>query len=691
MPDRGGRPLPGFRDGSADCESSMLASIWTGKTARSAAARLAMSSMVRIVVDAVAILAGFFVSYEVRERVVPATLITTSAEPLTKYLQGAIAFTLITLLVFWRLGLYQRRGSVLNLWELETALKGMAVASALFFAALFLDQRNAYSRLIVVGAMAIGTFLVIVSRQIVSAIIQRLQLSGVMGHRVLIYGCGATGRLLMKKIVESPQLGCTVAGFLDDAAPIGREIACRISQTELEPFKAPVLGRGRQWESVVREHGINELLLSCAVSPDLRLDILQYARENDLKVGIVPHLDDQRVDDVYVEDLSAIPVLRPRSSRRQSRLFYHVAKRCFDVLAAAFLTVVTAPIWIIAAIVIPLESPGPVFFEQERIGLGGRPFRLLKFRSMWRDTNPYAFSPVGDRDARITRSGRVLRMLGLDELPQLLNVMRGDMSLVGPRPEMPFIVEQYTAHQRQRLEAKPGITGPWQISADRHAAIHENLEYDLYYLRHQSLALDALILLETAFFTCGLAFSALKRINRKPAEAKAAAEAVRTGSFLLVALDQRRRDGVPATWSRLVPAVCRAAQLLPVRVLVAPDNVARFDELLYNTTREGHAEYELYTSQTQLYSLVRSAGLVLTDLPHVVRWGEKAGIGVFAIEDDGVRWIAGTEDVPGSVDILTAMFSPTLSTEPEVLVDAEDGDHRSASRRGRRQRQPLEL
>jgi exopolysaccharide biosynthesis polyprenyl glycosylphosphotransferase len=659
--------------------------------ARSAAARLVMSSVVRIAVDAVAVLAGFLISYEIRERVIPATFVTTSAEPLSKYLAGAIAFTLITLVVFWRLGLYQRRGSVLNLWELETALKGMVVASAIFFAALFLDQRMAYSRLIVVGAMAIGTFLVIVSRQIVSSIIQRLQVSGRMGHRVLIYGCGATGRLLMKKIVESPQLGCTVAGFLDDAAPIGREIACRISQTESEPFKAPVLGRGRQWERVIREHDINELLLSCAVSPDLRLDILQYARENDLKVGIVPHLDDQRVDDVYIEDLSAIPVLRPRSSRRQTRLFYHVAKRCFDIVAAVFLTLLTAPVWIIAAIVIPLESPGPVFFEQERIGRGGRPFRLIKFRSMWRDADPYALSPVGDRDARITRSGRVLRMLGLDELPQLLNVIRGDMSLVGPRPEMPFIVEHYSALQRQRLEAKPGITGPWQISADRHAAIHDNLEYDLYYLRHQSLALDALILLETAFFTCGLAFSALKRIKRRPADANATAEAVQTGSFLLVALDQRRRDGVPPTWSRLVPAVCRAAQLLPVRVLVAPDNVARFDELLYNTTREGRAEYELYTSQTHLYSLVRSAGLVLTDLPHVVRWAEKAGIGVFAIENDGVRWIAGAEDVSGSVDILTAIFSPGLATEPEVRAEAVDGDHRPAPRHARLQHQSFEL
>jgi hypothetical protein len=144
-------------------------------------------------------------------------------------------------------------------------------------------------------------------------------------------------------------------------------------------------------------------------------------------------------------------------------------------------------------------------------------FRIFKFRTMRTDANPYDHSPVGDIDPRITRVGRVLRVGGIDELPQLINVLRGDMSMVGPRPEMPFIVDTYTELQKQRLAAKPGITGLWQLGADRHSEIHENIEYDLYYINHQSLLLDGLILVETAFFTSGVVLRGLHQwLTAKP-------------------------------------------------------------------------------------------------------------------------------------------------------------------------------
>jgi exopolysaccharide biosynthesis polyprenyl glycosylphosphotransferase len=634
-----------------------------------AVVKTALSGIARATLDASAVLLGFFISFQIRELIVPGTLARASVEPIAKYAEGGIFIALLTVLVFWQMGLYQRRGSVLNLWELRTALKGMLIVSALFVAAIFMYGKSEYSRMVVSGTMVLSTLLVVVFRRIAAAFVQRGQLSGRTGTRVLIYGCGGTGRMLMKKIVESPQLGCRVVGFLDDATPIGRLVACRVSQTTAQPFAAPVLGRGWQWERIVRESAANELLISCAISPERRLEILEFARERGLRVGIVPHLDDQRVDDVYVEDLSAIPVLRPGFSARESRQLYFAAKRVFDIAMASVLMVITSPVWLVAAILIALESPGPVLFAQERVGKGGRRFRLLKFRSMWSDTNPYAYSPEGDVDPRITHSGRILRTLGLDELPQLINVLKGEMSLVGPRPEMPFIVDGYTAHQRLRLEARPGITGLWQISPDRHAAIHENLEYDLYYIRHQSLALDALILLETMFFTAGLAIKAIQRLNRGSVGQKAAIDAPRAGTFLLVALDQRRRTGaIPENWARLVPAVCTGVQHLPVRVLVAPDNVADFDDLLRNTMREGNAEYELYTGQAALYALVRNATLVITDLQHVVRWSKRVGVGVFAIDEKGVHFTAGKGEAPEALPILTAMLAPALSIEPEVAA-----------------------
>jgi len=160
----------------------------------------------------------------------------------------------------------------------------------------------------------------------------------------------------------------------------------------------------------------------------------------------------------------------------------------------------TSPVLILVAVIVRLDSPGPVFFHQTRIGKKGVPFEMHKFRSMRVDSPQYGYHPTSAQDSRITRSGKWLRRTSLDELPQLLNVFRGQMSLVGPRPEMPFIVEKYDARQRQRLQVTPGITGLWQISADRAALIHENLQYDLYYIRNRNFFMDIALLLHTLMF-----------------------------------------------------------------------------------------------------------------------------------------------------------------------------------------------
>jgi len=176
-------------------------------------------------------------------------------------------------------------------------------------------------------------------------------------------------------------------------------------------------------------------------------------------------------------------------------------KRALDLTLGVPLTICLLPLVGIIALAVRLESPGPVIFRQRRIGQGGRPFVIYKFRTMHADTNPYAPTPEDDDlDPRVTRLGRFLRKTGLDELPQLFNVLKGEMSLVGPRPEMPFLVEGYNEQQRQRLRVKPGITGPWQLSPHRNRPIHEHLEYDLEYIRSMSPLGDLKILFKTALF-----------------------------------------------------------------------------------------------------------------------------------------------------------------------------------------------
>ncbi|MFQ5772213.1 MAG: sugar transferase [bacterium] len=201
--------------------------------------------------------------------------------------------------------------------------------------------------------------------------------------------------------------------------------------------------------------------------------------------------------------------------------FYAVTKRLMDISMAIFIILLTLPVIILIVCAIKLDSPGPVLFKQKRIGrnrrkgnrpnrhimeqrngqnLKGQPIEIYKFRTMWVDVEPYAVCPNNNGDPRVTRVGKILRKLCLDELPQLINVVKGDLSIVGPRPEMPFIVERYGGIETLRLLVKPGMTGLWQLYGSREQFIHENLQYDLDYIRNRSLKLDLKILIKTVFF-----------------------------------------------------------------------------------------------------------------------------------------------------------------------------------------------
>jgi lipopolysaccharide/colanic/teichoic acid biosynthesis glycosyltransferase len=174
-----------------------------------------------------------------------------------------------------------------------------------------------------------------------------------------------------------------------------------------------------------------------------------------------------------------------------------MVKRLCDVAGSLFLLIVLLPLFPLISILIKLDSSGPVFFRHYRIGKDGEPFVLWKFRSMRAEVPKYEASPRNAVDVRLTRVGRLIRRMSIDEIPQLINVLKGDMSLVGPRPEMPFIVARFHPIECERHSVKPGITGLWQISPARAFPIHENLQYDLHYVRNQNVVLDCVIIVRT--------------------------------------------------------------------------------------------------------------------------------------------------------------------------------------------------
>jgi exopolysaccharide biosynthesis polyprenyl glycosylphosphotransferase len=198
--------------------------------------------------------------------------------------------------------------------------------------------------------------------------------------------------------------------------------------------------------------------------------------------------------EIRFNELSGIPSLTPN---RDPHSLYLYLKRALDLVLSTLGIIISLPLCVLIYISIKLDSHGPAIIRQERIGWNNRPFVMYKFRTMQTIASLYEIAPLHENDARITRVGRILRRFSLDELPQLLNIFLGEMTFVGPRPEMAFIVEKYVPWQMLRLKAKPGLTGLWQILGRKEIPLYENLEYDFYYVSNMSLLLDGAILVRT--------------------------------------------------------------------------------------------------------------------------------------------------------------------------------------------------
>ncbi len=250
---------------------------------------------------------------------------------------------------------------------------------------------------------------------------------------------------------------------------------------------------------LIRQWGVNLVIVAIPSLAKERLnEIASMVSASGATVAFVPQLsfDTEAQTGYVILDGLLIASLAPSGGKR----VYQALKRVFDFTISLILLVLALPVWAILALLIRCDSKGPVFFHQRRIGARGKPFQLYKFRTMHTDAPRFGFHPTTPDDPRITGVGRWLRRTSLDELPQLINIIKGDMSLVGPRPEMPFIVDQYSRGHRRRLEVIPGLTGLWQLSADRRFLIHENIQYDLYYIRNRNFFMDMAILLHTVVF-----------------------------------------------------------------------------------------------------------------------------------------------------------------------------------------------
>jgi exopolysaccharide biosynthesis polyprenyl glycosylphosphotransferase len=407
---------------------------------------------------------------------------------------------LFWLLIFLFTGLYQSWYTKSRFDELIGVFKTVSLGLAIIFIVTFepehdLATKPTLGRMLMLSYWGLMIFCVGTGRMLLHTIQRKLLEAGVGQRNTLIIGWNKKARDMADKVKKYPALGYRIVGF----------VSLDKKEQKGEHDGLSVLGHIKKLKKLVEKNGVEEVILCMGkVSNRQAAEVIGLCEELPVLIKIEPDLysivlGQARTNQIYGFPLIEIhPELVPPWEKK--------VKRLIDILFSLFGLIVLSPILILFAILIKLESPGPVFFKQKRVGKNGKTFMVLKYRSMIQDAERYT-GPVwaGKADPRITRIGRFIRKVRIDEFPQLINVLHGDMSLVGPRPERPYFVDklkrEYPLYTR-RLKVKPGVTGWAQVKGKYDTTIEEakeKLDYDLYYIDNISLRLDFLIMFYTVY------------------------------------------------------------------------------------------------------------------------------------------------------------------------------------------------
>ncbi len=415
--------------------------------------------------------------------------------PFRALLTVAVAFAIVVVLMLDRVGAYERGNGLLRIRETEQVLRVSIQAILIAFAVSFFSNVLVSRWLLLISGMIVPLALFI-EKHLIYLVVRYLHSRGYGIEKVLIYGSGSTGRRVFSALRRSPRLGLDPVAFVDDD---GEKNGSEVFEMGYEPRRSAPVVSGPPERNLIAQYGADLVVIAIPlISHEKFMHTIEEALAAGARVSFVPTHFLPSDPMVNYDDIDGI--LLGSFGRSPQRFGYELAKRIGDVIGAVILLLLASPVFLLLAILIRLDSKGSALFGQERVGHRGVSFTMYKFRTMYANAPAYEYSPNTPADPRITRLGRMLRRTSLDELPQLFNVVAGSMSLVGPRPEMPFIVEQYNDTHRQRLQVKPGLTGLWQLSGDRAFRIHENIEYDLYYIQRRNFFMDLAIVLHTVVF-----------------------------------------------------------------------------------------------------------------------------------------------------------------------------------------------
>lgn len=366
---------------------------------------------------------------------------------------------------------------------------GMLLAIA--FATLFFRMNQAildYPRAMLVYSWLLTIVLLTAGRMVNNWVRRRLQDRGIGKDKVIVVGSNDTARMIVQRIIWSPQIGYDLIGIVNG------------DLEEDSILGVPLLGRPEDLPNLIEQYRIDEVIVAMPEQGHREtLRVISYCERGRVTIKVFPDLFQYITSHAGIEDLGGLPLLAVRDYALRGYLL--TLKRIMDFVGAVVGLIVLSPLMMLTALAIKLESPGPVFFVQPRMGLDGRQFMMIKFRSMRSDAEKDGPGWTVRNDPRQTRLGTWLRRLEVDELPNLINVLLGEMSLVGPRPEQAYYVEQfrrYVPRYMDRHREKGGMTGWAQVNGLRgDSSISERTKYDLWYSENWSILLDTKILLRT--------------------------------------------------------------------------------------------------------------------------------------------------------------------------------------------------
>jgi exopolysaccharide biosynthesis polyprenyl glycosylphosphotransferase len=425
--------------------------------------------------------------------------LTRSADsytPLSNFAGLEISIVIGLITIFTIRGLYKVRLTGSWFQQVWTIASSATVGLAFLVTYYFIFQPPSSSRLLVPFVWAMAIIVLSLGRLIVSVAMGLLYQLGLGETRLLVVGSGRLGKMMMQHIAASPDLGYHIVGFLNDTSE---------PPSDFGRFK--MLGTLEDLGLVIRSLQIDEVIIALPSNMHQQsIKSVRLCERLGASFKLVPDLYELSLSRIDMEAVEGIPLISIKQISLNT--VQRIITRFVDILVSLLILMLGSPLWLCIALAIRLNSPGEIIYKQTRIGLDGRPFKVYKFRSMYMNADQLTASlwvkneaqgPLFKMrdDPRITPVGKFLRRTSLDEFPQIINVLRGEMSLVGPRPPLSSEVAQYEDWQKGRLAIKPGMTGLWQVRGRSNLSFDEGVLMDLYYIENWSLRLYFLILFRT--------------------------------------------------------------------------------------------------------------------------------------------------------------------------------------------------